>query len=139
MERKLKCILLVEDDHATNFLHKMILQKAGVAENILVALNGKEALTIIRDAGNQTDGNSLKPDLIFLDINMPIMNGWEFIEEYKKLADELKNNTTIIMLSASMNPDDRTRAGDFAEIKGFRSKPLSKAMVVEIINANFGS
>ncbi|MBU1719687.1 MAG: response regulator [Bacteroidetes bacterium] len=104
MERKLKCILLVEDDHATNFLHKMILQKAGVAENILVALNGKEALTIIRDAGNQTDGNSLKPDLIFLDINMPIMNGWEFIEEYKKLADELKNNTTIIMLSASMNP-----------------------------------
>lgn len=133
MGRKLSCILLVDDDEVTNFLHKKILKEADVAEHILVALNGEEALDILRNVSDYKESGYPQPELIFLDINMPRMNGWEFIEEYQKLDESIKGNLLVVMLTVSLNPAEEIKASKLPAITAFRSKPLTVEMVNKLI------
>ncbi|MCF4101662.1 response regulator [Gillisia sp. M10.2A] len=130
MKRKLNCILLVDDDDAANFIHKRIIQMADCAEHVAVALNGEDALEYLTTKEN---GDYPKPDLIFLDINMPIMNGWEFLEEYEKLEQEQKGGELIVMLTTSINPDDIEKAKRIEHITDFHSKPLDLESLNEIL------
>lgn len=134
MNQKFKCVLLVDDDDATNFLNKIFIENSGIAEHIQVAWNGEEALEYITNTGmyENKNANFPKPDLIFLDINMPVMDGWEFMQEYHKLDEKQKENIVIIMLTTSTNPDDKTKAASFSEISDFRSKPLLAETLEEI-------
>jgi len=127
MTKKLNCILLVDDDDGTNFLHTMVIEDANIVENILVALDGEEALEIIINVENKYP----KPDLVFLDINMPRMNGWEFLEELHKI--DKQKPLIIVMLTASLNPDDLKRAEAIPDIKYFKNKPLNLKMLEEIV------
>jgi|ERR1043166_2888849 CheY-like chemotaxis protein len=131
MKKKLKCILLVDDNNDDNFFHKIIIKKADVAESIQVAENGLEALEFLKKEGQ------IIPELIFLDINMPKMNGWEFLEEYGKLDPKCKARITIMMLTTSANPDDIEKARHIQDVTGFRTKPLTEEMLSEIINEHF--
>lgn len=137
MNKKLKCVLLIDDEPITNHLHKKILSIADVAENVIVALNGEEALEIIHNAHINSENNYPKPELIFLDINMPRMNGWEFITEYQKREKCSNYNHVIIMLTASLNYEDALKASTFPSITAFRNKPLNVEMVKKIVYENF--
>lgn len=139
MKNRLNCILLVDDDIATNFINKKIIQKANIIEQVHVALNGKEAIEYISNKGKfESDNNKYpKPEMILLDINMPVMDGWEFIETYKNLDIENKENIAIVMLSSSFNPADKTKAESIAEITTFRQKPMSKEALYKIIEKVF--
>ncbi len=75
--------------------------------------------------------------LIFLDINMPVMDGWEFAEAFSKLDQEQKGNSKIIMLTSSINPDDKERASQLSSISGFQSKILSIEALKEVLNQYF--
>jgi CheY-like chemotaxis protein len=75
-----------------------------------------------------------QPELIFLDINMPGMNGWEFLEHYKQLPEGLQNAMIVVMLTTSENPDDKARAATQGMLADFKSKPLTKEMLEEVIN-----
>jgi CheY-like chemotaxis protein len=134
MKEKLKCILLIDDDRATNFLNEMVIERAGCTEHIEIVEGGQQALEFLK---NGIEGNSTRPDLIFLDINMPAMNGWEFVEEYKKLQIVEKDKIIIVMVTASLNPDDQIRAEASEEISGFRIKPLKVAIMNEIVKEFF--
>jgi len=134
MRKKINCILLIDDDGTTNFLHKIIIQETGLAEKVVAVQSGKEALEYLE---KKEDGEYPRPDLIFLDINMPAMNGWEFLEEYNKLDQSLKGQIMIVMLTTSINPDDETKAQDIDLIDGFLSKPLTEEMLAEIIENHF--
>src|SRR5436190_13327624 len=126
MEKKLNCVLLIDDDFATNFINKTVINKAGVAEHIEIALNGKEALDYLTNQGKfESEEKYPKPELILLDINMPVMDGWEFIEAYQNLSAEQKGDIIIVMLTSSFNPDDRSKANQFTEISDFRNKILT--------------
>lgn len=138
MKKKVNNILLVDDDELTNFLHEKTLKKADVTDNILIALNGEAALDIIRKAFDDTK-YSLLPELIFLDINMPKMNGWEFIEEFQKLEANIKRKVIIVMLTASSNSDDKIKAASFPEITAFISKPLTVEIVNELFQEHFNT
>ncbi len=130
MKKKLGCILLVDDDDATNFLHRIVVQRSACTEHLEIALNGEEAIAYLQAAYNDQHP---RPDLILLDINMPIMNGWEFLDEYHKLQPEQKSKTVIVMLTTSLNPDDRNRSEEIPEINGFRNKPLDEEVLTEIL------
>jgi CheY-like chemotaxis protein len=126
--KKINSILLIDDDEDDNFFHKIALSEANICENIVVAESGFSGLDLIKKPG-------FEPELIFLDINMPKMNGWEFLAEYRKL--NLKNKPIIIMLTTSMNPQDRDRSKDIPEVVDFRTKPLDVRMLKSIYHSYF--
>ena len=130
IKKKLSCILLVDDDYEDNVFHKLIISRMQIAESVEEANDGLEALDNLKK--RQTP-----PELIFLDINMPRMNGWEFLEEYKDLDMEQKAKTIIMMLSTSSNPDEIKKAREIAEVSGFKTKPLSMEMLVDILENFF--
>jgi CheY-like chemotaxis protein len=131
MKKKLNYILLIDDDAEDNYFHQIVINEMNITERIEVALNSVEALNFLKKE-NQTH-----PDIIFLDINMPKMNGWEFMEAYKELRIDQKAKGFVVMLSTSENPEDKKRAGQFSEIIGFSSKPLTEETLNGIIERNF--
>jgi len=139
MKKKLNCVLLVDDDEGTNFLNRMEIEKAGIAENIEAVYNGREALEYLTNTGKYKVNGAVfpQPVLILLDINMPVMDGWEFMEAYHKLEENQKGKIIIVMLTTSYNPDDKTRAEKISEISGFKNKPLSQIILEEIMNKYF--
>lgn len=134
MKKKLNSILLVDDDNDCNFFHQRLIKKMEYAETVYVANNGKEAIDFLQSTIN---GEHPHPDIIFLDINMPVMNGWEFIKEYQKLNENQKAKVMLIMLTTSLNPDDEEQAKNYQDIKGYKNKYLNKESMEEIIEEFF--
>lgn len=108
--------MLIDDDHLTNFYNKIILEMGKAANEIVVFENGNTALDYLKDNDN-------KVDLILLDINMPLMNGWQFLEHYDKLDDKRKAKM-IIMLTSSAHSDDKKMVEKHGSVKKFINKPL---------------
>jgi CheY-like chemotaxis protein len=130
--QKLNSILLIDDDEITNFINKIIIQKVGCAEKIISVQSGKAALDYL---------NSIKenefPDLILLDINMPAMDGWEFIEKYKRIKTPQIKQAVVNILTTSSDPKEEEKAKSIPEIGGFKNKPLTQEMVQEIVEKHF--
>lgn len=125
------CILLIDDDGPTNYLNEIILRKSNYTGEILTVTSAEKALTMLREKKCE---NTQVPDLIFLDINMPGMNGWEFVSEYLKLDPSCHSRNGIVMLTASQNPEDYEKAQNVDEILEYFYKPLSVEMVSDLIN-----
>jgi CheY-like chemotaxis protein len=128
MKTKLNFVLLVDDDDGTNYINKKVIEKTKITEQIEVTLNGKEAIDFIISTSKLLDEHSSEPtktSLILLDLNMPVMDGWEFLEAYRNLSNKMKSSIVIIMLTTSLNPDDKLKAKNFSEISGFENKPLT--------------
>ena len=124
--------MLIDDDEPTNFLSRLLIEEARCAEHIQVADSGRMALDFLSSGHNS-------PDLIFLDINMPAMNGWEFLEKYRQLDKGKQGKIVIIMLTTSLNPDDKVKAAKIPEISGFENKPLSSELIDRVIKKYFAS
>jgi CheY-like chemotaxis protein len=135
MERKLNCVLLVDDDEGHNYLTRLVIEEAAAARHIRAVWNGSEAIDYLAGKGAfaENDEKYPKPDLILLDINMPVMDGWDFIEEYRRLEDSRKSRTMIVILTTSSNPDDRERARRIPDIADFRVKPLTPQAIDEVV------
>ena len=131
MER-LQKVLLIDDDDIVNSINKVIIKHAKFAEEIVSETIAMKALDYIKD---QKENGKL-PELIFLDINMPEMDGWDFIDEFAKL-DLNENGPRIIMLTSSINPRDENRASLIDEITDFMSKPLSPEILDKIYQNHF--
>ena len=126
--KKIPCILLVDDDETTNYLNYRMLDRSGIVDETLIALNGKEALEIIKNRfvdAEEHKGTSNVPMLVLLDINMPIMNGLEFIELFDALDNTIKAKVTIIVLTTSTHPVDLEKMYQIG-VQHFISKPLQR-------------
>lgn len=130
MSIQLNCILLIDDDEPTNFLNRLTLEQAGCARQIHITQSGQEALDYLRNAKQ-------RPDLIFLDINMPAMDGWEFLERYRSLPSDRKADIILIMLTTSLNPDDEKRTLAIPEVAGFEHKPLGQDQLHVLLKKYF--
>lgn len=126
-----KSICIVDDDEVYKFFVKKILKLKNLAEDILSFPDGEEAYNFIEQ--NKENPDKL-PDIIFLDINMPIMDGFQFMEEYTKLKKEVDKQITIYMITSSIDPVDLERSKKFKEITDFITKPLTAEVLQRIIN-----
>ena len=121
-------VMLVDDHFPTVFLHKEIMKESGLFEKIVVFQKANDALKYLDE---ETEGKY--PELIFLDINMPGMDGWEFLTEYSKLQGKFTYKIPVlIMLTNSYNPDDEEKTKKFPFIKRFMNKPLTSEDLKEI-------
>ena len=134
MKDKLNCILLIDDDEPTNFLNELVIKQVDCAEKTVAVQSGQAALDFLKERIN---GGYPQPTLIFLDINMPVMNGWEFLDEYQKLDSDQKAKVLIVMLTTSLNPDDKDKAENIDTINYFVNKPLNVEIVNEILDKHF--
>ena len=139
--KKLNSILLVDDDATTNFYNEYLIKSMKICDNVHVSANGKEALEYIRDSktfsSSEIVGDENFCNLILLDINMPIMDGFEFLEKYNEQANHTSHNVIICMLTTSLHSKDRNRAEQHPLVSGFISKPLLEKYLSGIINNNF--
>lgn len=123
-------ICLIDDDRIYQFTARRIIELVNPSQKILVFSNGKEALDFFTQ---RSLSNEQLPDLIFLDINMPVMNGWEFLEAYSAVKTALEKNICIYMVSSSVDENDKIRSKTF-DVKVFIEKPIDKEMMFTILN-----
>ena len=141
IRKKLNCILLIDDDPATNFLHKLIIEQAQITHEIRIVNNGQEAMDYLTRQNDYQDADSESapfPDLIFLDINMPVMDGWEFIDAYQQTFGQEDHTVVICMLSTALpaNVEQKLEDRGIAE-KNFIEKPLQRDRILSLMHRFF--
>jgi CheY-like chemotaxis protein len=128
--QQINTVLVVDDDDNWCFLSKRILQKAGVGKQVITAHNG---LAAIKKLETMVANGEQLPELIFLDIKMPVMDGFEFLDEITKTARLDLSQTRIFMCSSSAHLQDREKAKIYP-IAGFITKPLTTEILKDILN-----
>lgn len=134
--QKLNCILLVDDDPGTHLINRFLLKKHELASHVFEARDGIEALEFIKTQASLNGNGFGLPDLIFLDLKMPLMDGFEFLENYKKLKPELKKSV-IVVVSSSDRADDKLKVMAFENVKSFYKKPLNTNALQTLWNKYF--
>lgn len=118
---KLSCI--IDDDTIYINLIKKIIDIKKLSQNLLIFKNGKEALDYFRPILNNLSEKEF-PEIILLDLNMPVMDGWNFLEEFTKIQTRNKVKTTLYIVSSSINPYDVAKAKSYALVTDYLIKPI---------------
>lgn len=131
-------VLCVDDDTISLTISQLLLKRTGFAAEVDTAIDGSEALEYFEKLfANDPNPVDNAPELILLDINMPVMNGWEFLEEYNPRYAEKLSKTHIIILSSTIDPEDFALAKQYSVVKQFISKPLSIENLEELKATDF--
>jgi len=125
-------VLIIDDDTVNNFIVETLIKKVVKDADILVCLNGQEAIEKLL---NIKQGLGKLPRFIFLDIMMPVMDGWQFLDEYRRLNIDDGNHSEIIMISSSLFRKDIDRAVGHAIVKQYIHKPLNMELIKRILKA----
>ena len=131
MEKK-STICIVDDDEIFQFITRKSFERLNRSDEVLIFSNGEEAIQYIQDT--QQEHHAL-PDVIFLDINMPIMDGWDFMEEFNKIKMYDTHMPAIYMVSSSIDDKDLSRARALPMVKDYIIKPIDDKKIVEILNS----
>ena len=136
MKKNVKHIMLIDDDEDDNYFHERAIKMNNPENVVIIENSGIKALTYLKSMRVEKLPH---PDLIFLDINMPRMNGWEFLNEYNLLDKELQSEAIIIMLSTSQNLEDKAKANSWKFVYDHISKPLTADKIQNMIDKYFVS
>jgi len=126
----IKNLLLIDDDEIFTFMTKRIIEKTHLAEQIKIFENGKEAIDFLDKFAGKPE---VLPEVIFLDLSMPVMDGWGFLEEYIDLKPRLGKKITLYIISSSVSPRDHERAKSYSEVSDFIITPMTKEKFIDII------
>lgn len=127
---RLKSVLLIDDDPATNFYNKVLLERSKRLREVNVATDGKEALEILA----RLKSNDNLPDMIFLDLSMHGMDGFEFLDQYRGFPEEDKSKTLLLVLTSSELQADKIKLESYSEVRSVILKPISKLVLLSLMD-----
>jgi len=122
-----KLIGLVDDEHVFHWIAEKFIEKINHGLRSISLYNGNEALEYLSDPKNQV------PDILFLDLNMPIANGWKFLDEFEKIRKNISKEVKIYILSSSIDPEDHKRAKNYDYVQKFISKPITQKIIEGVL------
>lgn len=131
----LDLILCVDDDPITLMLCKMVISKSAFSHEIATATNGQGALQYFEDlkSSDASKPVSKYPKMVFLDLNMPVMGGWEFLDEFSKPEfNDYFPETKVIVLSSTIDPKDIAKSRTYPMVLDFMPKPITKEMLEDL-------
>ena len=124
-------IALVDDDRVYRILTSKLILESNLSDKVLQFSDGEEAINFIKST--LQNGEEL-PDIIFLDINMPYMDGWQFLDEYVKIKPSLKKDIILYLVSSSNNNNDLHRAEKYPEVTEYIIKPFTRIRIEELLS-----
>lgn len=133
--RRFSTILLVDDSEITNFLHERLFERRELFDQVLMAANGAKALDAL--ARHRDEFGSANPVLVLLDLNMPVMNGFQFLEAFRALPPEQQQGVVVVVLTSSENAQDLDRASALP-IAGLLIKPLDEEKIDTLMQLYLG-
>jgi CheY-like chemotaxis protein len=121
---KFNSVMLIDDNEIDNLINQKMIESASLSKHIFSHTGAKSAIEFLRNVEKVNDSTML-PDMIFLDIDMPLMDGFQFLEEFERLGDRTKKHCKIVMLTSSINPQDVSRAKKYTYVQQYLNKPLT--------------
>ena len=131
-KKKYKAVMLIDDNEIDNLINQKMIEAAAIADNIYTHTGAKSAIEFLKNIERIDEVDQVLPDVIFLDIDMPLMDGFQFLEEFEKLSNVVKKKCKIVMLTSSINPQDFSRSKKYENVKVYLNKPLSHDNIVKL-------
>ncbi|QZK91012.1 response regulator receiver domain-containing protein [Flavobacterium tiangeerense] len=128
--KKINTFCIVDDDDIYQFTTSLLLKKTDLVNKIIVFSNGLKAINFLKDEMGNIENI---PDILFLDVNMPVMDGWEFLEEYLIIKPMIPKTIVIYMVTSSVDEKDVLRAKSISALSGYLVKPISSQNIEEVI------
>jgi len=119
--------MLIDDNEIDNLINQKMIEAADIAEHIYTHTGAKSAIEFLKNVSKLPNiSEEVLPDVIFLDIDMPLMDGFQFLDEFEKLSEQTRNKCKIVMLTSSINPQDVNKSKKYSYVKEYINKPLSQ-------------
>ncbi|CAH0336613.1 MAG: response regulator [Flavobacterium sp.] len=132
--KKINTFCIVDDDDIYQFTTSLFLKKTDLVNKVIVFSNGLKAINFLKE---EMENSENIPDILFLDVNMPVMDGWEFLEEYLLIKPMMPKTIVIYMVTSSVDEKDVLRAKNISALSGYLVKPISSENIVEVISGLF--
>jgi CheY-like chemotaxis protein len=128
MSAKYNAVMLIDDNEIDNLINQKIIESSSICNHIFTHTGGKSAIEFLKNAEKiaESGNKALLPEVIFLDIDMPLMDGFQFLDEFENLSVNIRTHCRIVMLTSSINSKDVKKAKKYDNVKEYVNKPLTK-------------